>query len=133
MNAMVQRETILAHLRRVIDPELGVNIVDLGLVYGVRVKRQRLATSRKKSLRRQPTSPELQGSGGFGGKAKVNVFIEMTLTTPGCPLAGIFDRLVGDAVREIEGVADVSITLTFDPPWTPSLMSDEAKAQLGFD
>lgn len=110
---MTQRQAILSRLRKVIDPELGVNIVDLGLVYDVTVKHPGRKPGRRKK--------------------EVNVVVVMTLTTPGCPLAGVFDRLVGDAVREIEGVCDVSVSLTFDPPWTPELMSDEAKAQLGFD
>lgn len=108
---MVSREAVLARLKQVIDPELGVNIVDLGLVYDVTIKR-----SRQRSA----------------GTPTADVSILMTLTTPGCPLAGVFDRLVGDAVRDIEGVGEVSIGLTFDPPWTPEVMSEEAKATLGF-
>lgn len=97
----ITKEVVTEKLREVIDPEMGVNIVDLGLIYDVSVDRG-------------------------------NVRILMTLTTPGCPLASVFDQLVGDAVREIEGVGDVSIELTFDPPWTQDLMSEEVKAELGF-
>lgn len=99
---MVKKAQVLSRLKEVIDPELGVNIVDLGLVYDVSVK-----------------------------KGKVAVL--MTLTSPGCPLAGVFDKLVRDAILRIEGVSDVSVSLTFDPPWTVEMMSKEARAVLGFD
>lgn len=99
---MVTEDQVLERLREVIDPELGVNIVDLGLVYNVTVD-----------------------------KGKVSIL--MTLTTPGCPLAGVFDELVSEAVGKLEGVGDISVELTFDPPWTQELMSEEAKAQLGFE
>lgn len=89
-------------LRTVIDPELRINIVDLGLVYDVR---------------------EEAGE----------VEIEMTLTSPGCPLAGIIDEEIKKAVRKVKGVKKVAVELTWDPPWTQDMMSDEAKAELGFD
>lgn len=103
MNNMVNKGIVRDELKKVIDPELGINIVDLGLIYNIEVRN------------------------------KKDVYILMTLTTPGCPLAGIFDQLVGDAVREIEGVSKVEIKLTFDPPWIQDMMSDEVKAQLGID
>ena len=103
---MVNTQAVYSQLKTVIDSELGVNIVDLGLVYKVKVKSQ---------------------------KSKVKVYILMTLTTPGCPLAGVLDQLVGDAIRDIEEVTDVSIELTFDPPWAQEMMSEEVRAELGFD
>lgn len=99
---MVTKERVIAKLRKVVDPELGINIIDLGLVYKVSIQ---------------------------GGE----VSILMTLTTPGCPLGSVFEKLVVEAVRGLSGVSEVSVTLTFHPPWTPELMSKEAKAQLGFD
>ncbi len=99
---MLSKKNVLSKLRTVIDPELGVNIVDLGLIYEVLVRE---------------------------GKVKVL----MTLTTPGCPLADMFDELVGGAVRDIKGVSGVDVELTFDPPWTQEMMSEEARAELGFD
>jgi metal-sulfur cluster biosynthetic enzyme len=93
-------------LKKVIDPELGVNIVDLGLIYKI------------------STSPKRQ------------VHIVMTLTTPGCPLAGVFDGMVRDALNSIQGLDtkdDVTIDLTFDPPWITDMMDPETRAQLGFD
>lgn len=99
---MVSKKKVLSKLAKVIDPELGVNIVDLGLVYDVFVK----------------------------GKS---VKVVMTLTTPGCPLAGVFEGLVNEAVSEVEGITEVKVDLTFDPPWTQDMMSEEAKAELGFN
>lgn len=99
---MVTKKRVIAQLRKVIDPELGVNIVDLGLVYKIVI---------------------------HGGK----VSVLLTLTTPGCPLGGVFEELISGAIRKIPGVSEVSIELSFDPPWTQELMSKEAKAQLGFD
>ncbi len=89
-------------LKEVIDPELRINIVDLGLVYDVR-------------------------------EEKGVVEVEMTLTSPGCPLAGMIDAAVKEAVEKIKGVKKISVELTWDPPWTEDMMSDEAKAELGFD
>ena len=89
-------------LKNVVDPELRINIVDLGLVYDVR-------------------------------EEKGVVEVEMTLTSPGCPLAGMIDDAVKKAVKRVKGVKKVSVELTWDPPWTQDMMSDEAKAELGLD
>lgn len=100
-------------LATVIDPELGVDIVSLGLIYDVEVK--------------EINKPEGQ---------RPLVHIVMTLTTPGCPLAAVFDQLLKDSLIHIPGLdveQDVLIEITFDPPWVPDMMSEEAKAQLGFD
>lgn len=88
-------------LKEVIDPELGVNIVDLGLVYDVRV---------------------------IDGVARV----EMTLTTPGCPLGSYFGDTIGECLWGAPGVNRVDVHIVFEPPWQPELMSDAAKAQLGW-
>ena len=93
---------VRAALKNVIDPELRINIVDLGLVYDVREK-------------------------------KGMVEVEMTLTSPGCPLAGMIDSEIKKAVKKVKGVKRISIELIWDPPWTQEMMSDEAKAELGFD
>jgi len=89
-------------LKKVLDPELRINIVDLGLVYDVREE---------------------------GGEVEV----EMTLTSPGCPLASVIDKDVKKVVMKIKGVKKVTLELIWDPPWTAEMMSDEAKAELGFD
>lgn len=102
------RESVFQALRNVIDPELNINIVDLGLVYDVQVKEAESGDE--------------------------EVAITMTLTTPGCPLAGMFDRMVKDALFPLFGDrvdTIVTITLTFDPPWVSDMMSEEAKAELG--
>ena len=86
-------------LKKVIDPELFVNIVDLGLIYKVEVN--------------DKVDPN--------DESNFKVKIVMTLTSPGCPLAGTFQYMVWDALREIEGLdpeKEVKIELTFDPPWT---------------
>lgn len=89
-------------LKKVVDPELGINIVDLGLIYDVR-------------------------------EEKGIVVIEMTLTSPGCPLAGEIDAKVNGAVKGIKGIKKLRIELIWDPPWTQEMISDEAKAELGLD
>ncbi len=61
------------------------------------------------------------------------VEVEMTLTSPGCPLAGVIDSEVKKAVKKIKGVKKVTLELIWDPPWTQDMMSDEAKAELGLD
>lgn len=90
-------------LRLVLDPELGVSIVDLGLIYDVAVSHDGICT------------------------------ITMTLTTIGCPLFGQIQKEIEDRVMEIEAINDVTVNLTFDPPWDTSKMSNDAKIQLGLD
>lgn len=99
---MSLRDQVEAALKNVYDPEIPVNIVDLGLVYEIEIKDE--------------------------GKVQ----IKMTLTAPGCPVAGdiVFD--VQTKVEAIEGVNDVHVQLTFDPPWDKEMMTEEAKLELGF-
>lgn len=94
-------------LKTVIDPELHVNIVDLGLIYRVEIAK---------------TSPKIT--------------ITMTLTTPACPLAGTINLMVKESVSvlpDIDPDEDVVINLTFDPPWTQDMMSPELQAEFGVD
>lgn len=98
----VMRDKIEAALRTVFDPEIPVNIYDLGLVYDIKM--------------------EENG----------NVKITMTLTAPACPAAGEIVRDVQEKVEEIEGVIDCHVQLTFDPTWSKEMMSEEAKLELGF-
>ena len=93
-------DDIIAALKSVYDPEIPVDIYELGLIYKVDLSDDR------------------------------DVAIEMTLTAPGCPVAGEMPGWVEDAVRKVEGVKSVKAALVFDPPWDPSKMSDEAKLQL---
>ncbi len=97
---MVKEEDVQAQLEEVIDPELNINIVDLGLVYEIDVDEED------------------------------NVEILMTLTTPGCPLHGVFDELVRREVEKLE-VNSIDVELTFEPRWSPEKMSDEARNELG--
>jgi FeS assembly SUF system protein len=89
-------------LRTVHDPEIPVNIMELGLVYEIKINE--------------------------GGKVKIT----MTLTAPACPVAGDIIMEVESKVRAIEGVTDVHVHLTFDPPWNRDMMTEEAKLELGF-
>ena len=100
---IMTKQQVWDKLRKVIDPELKINIVDLGLVYKVTVGKK--------------------------------IHILMTLTSPGCPLAGMFEALVKHALKQLPRIdvdRDVQIELTFDPPWTSDMMSEAAKAELGF-
>ena len=93
-------DQLIEKLKTVFDPEIPVDIYELGLIYKVDVSDEK------------------------------NVAIDMTLTAPGCPVAGEMPGWVEDAVREIPGVRNVTVDLVFDPPWDPSRMSDEAKLAL---
>lgn len=104
---MISKKEILERLKNVIDPELGEDIVSLGFIYEIDISEQ---------------------------DGLYNVRILMTLTTPGCPL---IDTIEKDAKRElskIKGVEGerVKVDLTFDPPWTMDMMTEEARLQLGF-
>ncbi|ABS64863.1 FeS assembly SUF system protein [Parvibaculum lavamentivorans DS-1] len=93
-------DDIIAALKTVYDPEIPVDIYELGLIYKVDISDDR------------------------------DVVVDMTLTAPGCPVAGTMPIMVEDAVRTVEGIADVRVNMTFDPPWDPSRMSDEARVAL---
>ncbi len=95
------KEQVLEVLHHVHDPELGINIVDLGLVYGV----------------------DIEGS---------TVHITYTLTTMGCPIGPLIEAEIKQLLAGVEGVNDVNAEMVLRPPWTPDMMSDEAKAALGF-
>lgn len=125
-------EQVWDQLRTVMDPELHVDIVSLGLIYQVTVEpisHDVVSTQPVPTESAQPAHTTKPGQ-------TVQVFIVMTLTTPGCPLAGVFDQLVKSSLVGIPGIEpdrDVEIELTFDPPWVPDMMSEEARAELGFD
>ncbi len=98
---MATVEEVTDALRDVIDPELGMDFVELGLIYDVEVD---------------------------GGTVRVTY----TLTSPGCPIGPQVSEQIEEFVSELEGVTDVQSTMTFTPPWTPDLMSEDAKFALGF-
>lgn len=90
-------------LKLVMDPELGVSIWDLGLVYDIAISQEGIA------------------------------LITMTLTTIGCPLFPVIQKDIEDRLMEIDGVEEAKIDLVFDPPWTPEKMNEDAKIRLGWD
>ncbi len=96
------RERVIAAIRECYDPEIPVNIYELGLIYDVAVS--------------------------DGGK----VGLVMTLTTPHCPVAEILPEQVKTRVAEVAGVEDVSLELTWEPPWSMDMMSEAARLELGF-
>lgn len=87
-------------LRSVVDPELHLNIVDLGLIYEIK----------------EPTPGKVQ--------------VTMTLTTPGCPVGSAMTQAVGHVVRQLPGVEDVEVELTFEPRWTPQFITSEGRRLL---
>ena len=95
-------EKIVRVLKTIFDPEIPVDIYELGLIYDVFVNEDNV------------------------------VKILMTLTTPNCPVAETLPQEVKEKVRELDGVNEVELELTFDPPWTRDLISEEAKLELGF-
>ncbi len=94
-------ERIVDALRNVYDPEIPLNIYDLGLIYAIDIKDDAV------------------------------VHVTMTLTTPGCPVAQTFPDTVGEHVKAVPGVADCHVELTWDPPWTQDRLSEVARLQLG--
>ena len=94
-------ERIIEALKSVYDPEIPVNIYELGLIYKVDVEDDN------------------------------TVRIEMTLTSPGCPVAGSLPGEVEEKVRAVEGVTGAQVELVWDPPWNPSMMTEEAQLELG--
>lgn len=95
------KENIIAALKEVYDPEIPVNIYDLGLIYDVEIDDD------------------------------AYVDVKMTLTTPGCPVAQTFPGIVENAVKGVEGVLDCSVELVWDPPWTQDCMTEAARLELG--
>jgi metal-sulfur cluster biosynthetic enzyme len=120
-------EQIRETLKQVIDPELFVNIIDLGLVYTVTVAPAQ-GDPNTASSGDAASAPDHQAP---DTTPKEDVFIEMTMTSPACP-AG--PQLIGNAkqvVGRLPGVANVEVKIVMTPPWTPDLMSEEARDQLG--
>jgi FeS assembly SUF system protein len=91
---------LVAALKSVYDPEIPVDIYELGLIYKVDVADNK------------------------------DVAVDMTLTAPGCPVAGEMPNMVKMALETVEGIGTVTVNMTFDPPWTPERMSEEAKLEL---
>jgi metal-sulfur cluster biosynthetic enzyme len=101
----IAEDKIREALKAVVDPELFVNIVDLGLIYEIKVDEQ--------------------------AEGKSNVIVEMTMTSPACPAGPQLLSQSQDAVKRLDGVADVDVKLVMEPPWTPDRMTEDARDQLG--
>lgn len=100
-NKVALQEAVIAALKTVFDPEIPVNIYDLGLIYDIAID-----------------------------EAK-QVQIQMTLTSPGCPVAQTFPGTVEQTVNQVEGVKDCTVELVWEPPWTQERMSEAARLELG--
>ncbi|MCP1383026.1 MULTISPECIES: SUF system Fe-S cluster assembly protein [Runella] len=96
------KEEVVKAIKSVYDPEIPVDVWELGLIYDLKIF---------------PVN---------------NVYVEMTLTSPSCPSAGTIPAEIEQKIREVEGVNDVSVELTWDPPYSQDMMSEEAKLELGF-
>ena len=94
------REKVISEIKKIYDPEIPVNIYELGLIYKIEIIEEK----------------------------KVN--IDMTLTTPNCPVAESLPRMVINNILDIEGVSDVDLKLVWDPPWSKDKMSESAKLEL---
>ena len=101
MVAQFTRDDVREGLKNVYDPEIGINIVDLGLVYDA----------------------DIAESG--------DVLVTMTLTSLGCPLGPVIVQEVTNALKDLPGIGDVDVKLVWSPPWSPEMMSEEAKDELG--
>ena len=99
--ATLTKEIVTEALKTVYDPEIPVNIIDLGLVYDIQVNDE-------------------------GG-----IYVQMTLTFPGCGMGPFIAQQAEWAVQDLDGAGEVEIEMVFDPPWTPELISEEARSQLG--
>ena len=100
-SSVAGEDAVIEAMKTVFDPEIPVNIYDLGLIYECKID------------------------------DKGEVKIDMSLTAPGCPVAGDLPGWVADAVSGVEGIGEVEVTLVWEPGWTPELMSEDAKLALG--
>ncbi len=97
---MVTEDTVFEAVKEIIDPEVGINIVDMGLIYGVDIEEE-------------------------------TVNITMTLTSPGCPAGGQLINGTQHVTQQLDGVEEVNINVVWTPRWTPEMMTEEAKDELG--
>mgnify|MGYP005744843693 FL=1 len=100
MNKKIQQDKLIEALKTVYDPEIPVDIYELGLIYSISEEKNN------------------------------NIKVTMTLTAPGCPVAEEMPKWVENAIKKVEGVNKVNVEMVFDPPWDMSLMSDEARLTL---
>ena len=100
--ATVTKDEVLEALKEVFDPEIPVNVVDLGLIYDCQVK-------------------------------EGDVRVKMTLTFPGCGMGPYISQQAEWRVAELDGVEDIEVEMVYEPPWTPDMITEDGKAQLGLD
>ncbi len=108
----VTQEEILTALKDCYDPEIPVNIVDLGLIYEVKIK---------------PETPEIQPD------TRQDVEVDMTLTAPGCPAHTQISQQVKDRIEQLPGVSSATVNVVWTPQWTPERLSQAARTQLGIE
>ncbi|MDC0473120.1 SUF system Fe-S cluster assembly protein [Pelagibacteraceae bacterium] len=94
------KEKVVSEIKKIYDPEIPVNIYELGLIYKIEITE------------------------------KTKVQVDMTLTSPNCPVAESLPNMVKNNIMQIEGISDVNLNLVWDPPWTKDMMSEEAKLEL---
>ena len=97
---MLKKDLIIEEIRKIYDPEIPVNIYELGLIYDIKIKDEKFA------------------------------IIKMTLTTPNCPVAETLPKEVKEGVMQVEGIEDVDLELVWDPPWNKDMMSEAAKLEM---
>ena len=97
---MTKKDQIIEEIKKIYDPELPVNIYDLGLIYDIQIKDEKYA------------------------------IIKMTLTTPNCPVAESLPKEVKEGVMQVDGIEDVELELVWDPPWNKDMMSEAAKLEM---
>ena len=98
---VADKDKVIEAISEVYDPEIPVNIYELGLIYEIDIA------------------------------ADGSVAVQMSLTAPGCPVAGEMPGMVADAAAGVEGIGEVQVTLTWEPPWNPDMMTEDAKLALG--
>ncbi len=101
-DATLTQENVIGALKNVYDPEIPVNVVDLGLIYEVKIN---------------------EGT----------VYVQMTLTAPGCGMGPQIAQQAEWAVADLDGIEDVQVEMVFDPPWSPDLITEDGKKLLGLD
>ena len=106
----VTQEEVLSALKECYDPEIPVNVVDMGLIYEIKVK--------------PSEAPNLEGD---------DVEVEMTLTAPGCPSSGYISEQVKQRLLRMTGVSNATVNIVWYPQWTPERLSADARKQLGID
>jgi metal-sulfur cluster biosynthetic enzyme len=106
-NVLLTQDEVMSALKQCYDPEIPVNIVDLGLIYGIRIE----------------AAPD----------SRQDVTVEMTLTAQGCPAHVMISDQVKSRVEQLPGVRNASVNIVWEPPWTPERLSADARKQLGIE